>query len=186
MKLWERAASAEIPTILFQPASNVRRHSGWSRAITPALLPQYGQVPGFLSRSGVPAESLNPVAGESLPAWDLSPRSQGNQHRNRRGLHRVWSIPACAENSPYGGQRPGRNGSIPVRAGKTASRFSLLAATDLNGSIPACAGELSAPAPAAASWRVYPRLRRGASRRCAAQARCGADIYPRVCRGATQ
>ena len=49
--LRERAASAASSTIRFQPASKVRRQSGWSRAMRPALLPQYRQVPAaVLSR----------------------------------------------------------------------------------------------------------------------------------------
>ena len=51
-KAWVLAASAARSTIRSQPASNVRRQPGWSRAMTPALLPQYRQVPAAERRRG--------------------------------------------------------------------------------------------------------------------------------------
>ena len=106
----------------------------------------------------------------------LSPRVRGNQ-RLSGGLGRpAWSIPACA-GEPLAGKSRWSGASVYPRVcgGTDCGNLAIhkhmglsprvrgnLQAVDANvsgpRSIPACAGEPTAPRPAAASRKVYPRV----------------------------
>ena len=116
------------------------------------------------------------AGGHLSPAAGLSPRVRGNLFSDRRGLTRVWSIPACAgEPSAYWDVSGGR-GVYPRVCGGTGviadgaliiaglsprvrgnqALFALL--VSYAGSIPACAGEPCRPGDSAGSGWVYPRV----------------------------
>ncbi len=120
---------------------------------------------------------------QSRARMGLSPRARGNQCKKPTGRRGYRSIPACAgepsiltplldrfkvyprvrggtqkallEAFPGAGLSPRARGNPAGSAGETHN----------SGSIPACAGEPAAPAPAVRRLAVYPRVRGGTRER---------------------
>ena len=113
---------------------------------------------------------------DQAPVEGLSPRVRGNRADGAAAVHLGGSIPACAGEPRRRTRRRTRRGVYPRVCGGTGSAICTLltaeglsprvrgnlavvgAAVDVDGSIPACAGE-PRPAHAAPSRRrVYPRV----------------------------